>query len=288
MKQIFSSFLTMSLSLSFLGAQELPVPSPQAAVEQRIGLTDVKLVYSRPSARDRVIFGELVPFGEIWRTGANKATSISFSTPVIFGGQKVEAGTYALFSVPGEGSWAVMLNSETEQWGANDYDESKELVRVEAEAMPHPYAETFKISFESVGEDQALLAMEWAEVKLLVPIQVQVREQALNNIAKAIDETEEEKLWGVYRNAANYYYNNKIDIEKALEYIEKSVELKKDNWYSHYLHANILAESGDTKSAIKAAKASLKIGEAAAKESGKAFSYADLLQEKIAEWKNKS
>lgn len=286
MKQVFASLL--ALSLSALSAQELPVPSPAASLEQRVGLTDISINYSRPSARERVIFGDLVPYGQIWRTGANKATSISFSTPVNFGGQKVAAGTYSLFSVPNEGAWAVMLNTETELWGANDYDEAKEVVRVEAEAFASEYKESFEISIDNISEDRAFLVLQWAEMKLMVPIEVQVREQALNNIAMAIDQSEEDKLWGVYRNAANYYYNNKIDAEKALEYIQKSVELKEDNWYSHYLHANILAELSDNKGAIKAAKKSLKIGNDAAKASGKPFSYADLLNEKIAEWKKNS
>src|SRR5690606_31483286 len=98
------------------GRIDFPAPSPAAQVRQRVGLTDFEVVYSRPSVKDRRIFGELEPYGEVWRTGANAATKISFSTAVTFGGQLVEAGTYALFSIPGESEWIVILNRQAEQW----------------------------------------------------------------------------------------------------------------------------------------------------------------------------
>ena len=99
-----------------------PQPSPSAEIKQIIGLTNVEITYSRPHRRDREVFGNLVPFDKMWRTGANKATSIRFGDDVVFGESKVKKGTYSLFTIPGENEWNVVLNSETELWGAGDYE----------------------------------------------------------------------------------------------------------------------------------------------------------------------
>ena len=135
---------------------EFPAASPAATIKQRVGFTDIEINYSRPSMRGRKIFGGLLPYGEVWRTGANSATKITFSTSVKFGGADVPAGTYALFSIPGQNEWTVILNKVPGQWGAYAYDAKNDLVRVKAApaALTRPF-ETFAISFNDLASEAA-------------------------------------------------------------------------------------------------------------------------------------
>lgn len=149
-----------------------PRASPNASVGQTIGTTNVTVTYGRPSVRDRDIFGALVPYAEVWRTGANEPTTITFSSDVMVEGQPVEAGTYALFTIPGEEVWTIVLNSDSAQWGAMSYDESKDVLRVEATPESAPASEMMTISFEGVSETEGDLVLHWAETRVPVTISV--------------------------------------------------------------------------------------------------------------------
>ena len=282
MKKIFLS----ALIIIGLGAQaqELPMPSPAATVKQRIGLTDITVEYSRPSARDRAVYGELVPYGELWRTGANKVPNISFSTELLFGGEMLAPGTYSLLTIPGQDSWTVILNENTEMWGTNGYDETKNVLVVEARVGESLPTETFTIEFSDLRDKVGNLVLRWEKTEIKVPLKVKVHEIAIDNIEAAIETADEDNLWRVYRNAANYFYNSKTDMDEAKIYIEKSISANPDSWYSYWLNAEILAELKDFKTAIKTAKKSLKLGEDAAKESDSEFGYAEMINEAIAEW----
>lgn len=265
-----------------LQAQDLPAPSPSATIEQRIGLTDFTLKYSRPSAKGREIYGSLVPYNEIWRTGANKATSLEFNTPIQFGDTEVPAGTYSLFTIPNEGAWVVILNKNTELWGADGYSEEQDVARVEVKAEQAHFAETFTAQFVNFRDgNSADLHIHWADQKVNVPIKVEVQSVALANIEKALKESKEEDLWRVNRNAANYYLQNNLDMEQALAYISKSVELNAENWYSHYMHGEILFANGKAKDAKKAAKMALKLGQESSEKAGREFSYAGMVEAAI-------
>lgn len=147
-----------------------PRASPNASIGQTIGTTDVTLTYGRPSMRDRDIFGALVPYGEVWRTGANEPTTITFSSDVTVEGEPVPAGTYALFTVPGEDAWTVILNSGTEQWGAMEYDEGQDVLRTEVTPMAGETMEMMTFSFEDVGETEGRLVLHWDDVRVPVTI----------------------------------------------------------------------------------------------------------------------
>lgn len=153
-------------------ANDEPRASPNAVVGQTIGTTDVTVTYGRPSVRDRDIFGGLVPYDEVWRTGANEPTTITFSSDVMVEGQPVPAGTYALFTVPGEEVWTLVLNRDAEQWGAMDYDESQDVLRVEVSPESAPAAEMMTFSFDSVSESEGELVLHWDEVRVPVTISV--------------------------------------------------------------------------------------------------------------------
>jgi len=147
--------------------------SPNAAVSQTIGTTEVRLTYGRPSVNDRTIFAEdgLVPYGEVWRTGANEATTISFSDDVTVQGEPLSAGTYSLYTIPGPDSWTIIFNDIANQWGT-DYDESEDVLRVEATPETGPQVEMMMFYFENVDETSGTAVLHWNETR--VPFEIQV------------------------------------------------------------------------------------------------------------------
>ena len=285
MKRILVAAL--ALGAFQMSAQDLPMPSPPSTLEQRVGLTDITINYSRPGAKDRQVFGDLVPFGEIWRTGANKVPNIEFTTDVNINGENIEAGKYALLTIPQEGEWTIILNKDTEMWGTGNSDDSKDVLRVQAEAEESDFTETFTIGINDIRNESASLIFRWAETKVVLPFKVRVKEQALANIEKAIKESDEEKQWQVYRNAANYYYDNKMDLKTALDYVDKSIAAHDQSWYSYWLKAEILAEQGKYKDAINAAKRAKEVGREDAVTRGNEFTYEETIDAGIATWKTK-
>lgn len=146
---------------------ESPRVSPNAVVSQTIGTTKVTITYGRPAVRDRLIFGELVPFGEIWRTGANEATTIAFSDDVLVEGEPVDTGVYSLFTIPEEdGPWTLVLNDIAEQWGAYDYQIAEDVIRVEIDAEEAPFMEQMMFYFEDVQEDAGTAVLHWDTIKV--------------------------------------------------------------------------------------------------------------------------
>ncbi|PTM04568.1 MAG: hypothetical protein DA405_06820 [Bacteroidetes bacterium] len=278
------SLFILALSFSFANAQELPAPSPSASLSQRVGLTDFTVEYSRPGVKDREIFGELVPYNEVWRTGANKATSIEFNTDVIFSGKTVPAGKYSIFTIPAEGKWSFMLNKETELWGANDYKQEQDALRIAVVPTEGEMTETFTIDFTNISTNGGSLQISFANTVVSVPFEVETSEKAMSNIKEALSSSPKDKLWMVNRNAANYYLNNGLDKEEALKFIETSVKLKEDNWYSHYIHGEILSSLGRNKEAVQAAQKAMEIGQNEAEKADKEFGYNAMLEEAITKW----
>lgn len=280
MKRIFLSFALLG-TVFLSNAQELPAPSPSAKIEQRVGLTDIKIEYSRPSAKSRIVFGELVPYGQLWRTGANMNSTIEFSTDVTIQGQALKAGKYSVFTIPEAGMWTVIFNSKADHPGTVGYSEENDVVRAEAQVSEMNGAvETFTIDINNIGTESAEIVFMWENTKAVLPFEVEVKSLAKENIAMALTEAEEVDKWKVYRNAANYYHNNNIESDKALEYINLSIKGKDDSWYSYWLKAEILAEAKNYKDAVKAAKESKKV----AKETGAEFSYGGMIDAGIAKW----
>jgi predicted negative regulator of RcsB-dependent stress response len=278
------SLFILALSFSFANAQELPAPSPSASLTQRVGLTDFTVEYSRPGVKDREIFGELVPYNEVWRTGANKATSIEFNTDVTFSGKTVPAGKYSIFTIPAEGKWSFMLNKETELWGANDYKQEQDALRIAVVPAEGEMTETFTIDFTNISTNGGSLQISFANTVVSVPFEVETSEKAMSNIKEALSSSPKDKLWIVNRNAANYYLNNGLDKEEALKFIETSVKLKEDNWYSHYIHGEILSSLGRNKEAVQAAQKAMEIGQNEADKADKEFGYSAMLEEAITKW----
>ena len=279
------------LSLSLFGsvfassAQELPAPSPLGKVEQRVGLTDITIEYSRPGVKDRVVFGNLVPYGEMWRTGANMNTTIEFSTPVTIQGATLEAGKYSIFTIPQPDMWMVIFNRKTDHPGTYGYSDANDMLRAEAKVIKvENKVETFTMGIDDINEESANISFTWENIKVILPFKVDVFPIAKNNIEEALKTTEDVDKWKVYRKAASYYHDSKIDSDKALEYINLSIEGNDESWYSYWLKGEILADKGEYKDAVKAAKKAKKVGEDAAKNEGSEFNYGSMIEADITKW----
>lgn len=238
---------------------EFPQPSPAGKLEQRVGLTDIRLEYSRPSAKGRKIFGGLEPYGSVWRTGANKSTTITFSTPVKFGGVDVAAGSYSLFSIPGEKEWSVMLNSVPEQFGAYGYDASKDVASVKVK--PTSLAELVETLTFDIGDlhmDSASLSFAWEKTRVAVRIETDVVKTLVPRIEAAMNAPGEAKD-KPYFPAAMFYFENGQDLKKASAWIAEAVKLQPDAFWISYRQGLILAKAGDHAGARAAATRSLEL-----------------------------
>ncbi len=279
-----ASFLTLALAVV---AQELPKPSPAACVTQRVGLTDITIDYSRPGVKNREIWGKLVPYDEMWRTGANKATSITLTGTAIINDQMLEAGSYSLFTIPQEsGSWEVILNRNTELWGTGNYSEDEDAARFDAEVRElDEMTERLEFRFIDVDMNTAELVLEWAGKQVVMRIESDPMEQVVKNIEKALAESKEGEQWKVYRTSASFAKDANLTA-KGIEWIEKSIEMH-ENWYSHWIYADLLAQKKDYDGAIKQAEKANKLGEKEYAEKEKEFIYGDDLMEEVSNWKNK-
>ena len=235
-------------------AQELPQPSPTSTVDQRIGLTDFSITYSRPAARDRAIFGDLVPYNEVWRTGANACVILSASTDFTMNGNAVSAGEYALFTIPGATEWTVILSTQTDLWGSAGYSQDNDVVRVTAPAANGDFDESFTIGFKSLSTTGGELVIEWANTEVSINLGVDSEGESGKNVAKALSDAKR-----AYRNAANYY-SGQGDHEKALATIEIALQLDPEYWYTNWVKAKILYAAGDTKAALKQGKKAMDLG----------------------------
>ncbi|WP_136465366.1 DUF2911 domain-containing protein [Flagellimonas onchidii] len=269
----FAALLTVSV-----GAQmQTPQPSPSSKLSQTVGLTDVEVEYSRPSVRGRTIFGNLVPYNKLWRTGANRNTTITFSDDVTVDGQKIKAGSYAIFTKPGQSSWEVIFYADTNNWGTpQEWDDSKVAAKTTAQVYPLPVSiETFTITIDDVNNNGASLGMMWEKAYVGVKFEVPTLEKA----QKSIESVMSGPSAGDYYSAASYYYEEGKDLNKAKEWIAKAVEMRPDAFWVMRRQSLILAKLGDKKGAIAAAKQSLKVAE----EAGNA-DYVKLNKDSLKEW----
>lgn len=230
---IYLFALVLFINFSLEAQIQMPQASPPSKVSQLVGLTQVTLEYSRPSVRGRKIFGELVPFGQVWRTGANSATVLEFSSDVIVEGKPLRAGKYALYSIPEKGSSTIVFSSKTDLWGAVGYNPSDDVLRVQVPSrkIKKPI-ETLEIGFRDITDSGASLFIDWEKVSTQLRIESEVDPIVMNQIqAMVIDKTPDNP--GVYFQAASYYFNTDRDLDLALDWITKSVEADPKYWTVH-------------------------------------------------------
>lgn len=254
------SFTAALLATSVAVAQELPQASPRGEVEQIVGLTKVEVDYARPSAKGRVVFGDVVPYDKLWRTGANLNTVIEFSGPVKFGGAEVKAGKYSVFTVPGKETWVIHLNKNTELWGEDGFKPEENVASIKIKPASGEFTETLTFGFANVVNDDADLVLSWEKTKVVIPINADATEQALNNIKEAIAKGDMKA--GGYGGSARFCLDRNVMTKEALEWAQKSAEMDRKFWTLHTL-ARAQAANGQPKEAVTTAEESLKLAQEA-------------------------
>lgn len=237
-------------------AQELetPRPSPAARVDQRVGLTDFQLEYSSPGVKNRPIWGTLVPYGKLWRTGANASTKLTASRDFQLGTKKVKAGTYSLFTIPGKTSWTVVLNSDKAATAA-EYKQAKDVARITVKpaALAEP-RERLTFLFSGTTDDDTSLDLEWERLRVRIPLKVDTRTQVMASIDRAVD-----NAWATHADAAEYIFETNGNLDRALTLVDQSIAIER-TWFNHWLKAQILGKKGKKAEAIAAAQQAHTLG----------------------------
>ncbi|SMC53457.1 DUF2911 domain-containing protein [Cellulophaga tyrosinoxydans] len=278
MKKTAILFLAFCASISMNAQIVTPQASPSAKVTQVVGLTDVSLDYSRPAMRGRTIFGDLVPFNKLWRTGANKNSIITFSTDVKVGGKDLKAGSYAIFTTPGESVWEINFYSDTENWGTpQNWDASKVAAIVKANPSKlGEKVESFTIAISNITADGAHLEISWDNTKVAIPFEVPTDAAVTASISKVMAGPGSDDYYA----AAVYYLNSGKDINKAKEWIDKAITMsEKPAYWQLRQQSLIYAKAGDKKGAITVAKKSLAGAEAAGNAD-----YVKMNKDSLKEW----
>lgn len=275
-KKLFIALLFVGV-ISANAQIKTPAPSPFSKVEQVVGLTDVTLEYSRPAMRGRTIFGDLVPFDKIWRTGANARTKITFSDDVTIEGDTLKKGTYAIFTKPAADSWEVYFYTDYAGGGApRNWDDSKVALKTTAktESMPMP-VQSFTMSFDDLTDASGVIGMLWENTYVGVKFNVPTDAIA----SKSIESVMSGPSANDYNNAASYYRKNGKDLKQALIWSTKATELNKSAFWMMREKSLIHAAMGDKKGAIEAAKKSMEVAEKAGNAA-----YVKMNKESIANW----
>lgn len=238
---------------------EFPAASQHAVVKQRVGLTDVEVDYSRPNKNNRNIFGGLVPFDKIWRTGANRPTRIKFSANVKLGEKEVPAGEYLVYTIPGANEWTIILSKDLNAQSAADYKQESDVARVTAKpiALATP-AETFTVGLEDLRADSATLYFEWDKTRVPVKLTTHDIEKVSKGIEAAVKRAKPLEP-GFYYNAASFYLDQNKDLPQALKWVDQALEKNPTAYFMHYKKAQILAKMGNKKEAVAAAEKSIEI-----------------------------
>ena len=284
MRIFIVTFLLLSSSIAF-GQIQTPRISPSSELEQMVGLTEIEIDYNRPSARGREIFGNLVPFGKLWRTGANSGTEISFSTPVIIDGKEIEEGSYSIFTIPNKDSWELILYSQTDLWSVpRDWDESKIVFSSTYDVNKMSSAdaiETFSIWIGNVTNNDCHLNIGWADTYIKVKINVPTRSLVQESINSTLSGSEVKA--SDYYAAAVYYREENIMLDQALVWMEKFIDMTKEPRFFHLRqYALILAGNNDYEGAVNASRRSLRLSIQANNQD-----YVKMNNESIEEWSKK-
>jgi hypothetical protein len=273
--------LLLVLSTGALRAQSIdtPRPSPTCTINQKVGLNDFTVVYSRPSLKGRKAFGDVVPFDKLWRFGANMATTIKSSDAFSIQGNKIPAGEYSLFAIPGAAEWTLILNKTAKMSGTSEYKETEDQLRFKVKPEAYPIkTETFTLQFGNLRDNAAAFEIIWENTRVVFDITVEYDAKVM----KQIDEVMSGPGAGAYYSAANYYFTAKKDPKKALEWINKSIEKGGEKYWICSLKAQIQAENLDYRGAVDTATKARDLAKADGDDA-----YVRVNEERIKEWSTK-
>ena len=278
MKKILIALVVIITQFTLEAQVKTPQASPKSVINQVVGLTDVEVVYSRPSARGRAVFGNLVPFGQLWRTGANENTTVSFSDDVLIDGKTLKKGKYSLYTIPSIQSWDVIFYNTTDNWGnPAEFKEANVALKttVKEEALPKS-VDTFTIGFSAITNNSANLEIYWENSYAAVKFEVPTQKIAIASIEKVLAGPTAADYFG----SAQYFLQSNGDIAKARTYIDKALEMSAEKpFYYLRLKSLVQAKQGDKKGAMETAKLSLVASEAAGNQD-----YVKMNKDSISEW----
>lgn len=228
---------------------DLPRPSPNATVTQMVGVTEISIHYSRPGVKDRKIWGELVPYGEVWRTGANENTTIKFSTPVKIGGKELPAGLYGLQTIPTEGDWTVIFSKDADQWGAFNYKPENDALRIQAKPQTADFRERMTFEIEDVTDNSAQVVMHWEKLRVPFTVEVDTPKLVMEKMRNTV-------RWQTPYQAANYCIQSNTCLDDASRWLDASIALQ-ENFTNLRAKAMLLAKKNDSKGAVSYAERAL-------------------------------
>jgi tetratricopeptide (TPR) repeat protein len=252
---------SITLFCGALQAQGLkvPAPSPAQTIKQDFGLGNIELSYSRPSTKGRKIFGDLVPFDKVWRTGANSATTINFSDDVIIGGKNITAGKYGLLSIPGKSEWTLILTKQLDVTSPSAYKQDQDVVRVQVKPVSlKEKVETFLMQFDEIKGTECNLWIMWDKTAVALPIKTDIDGKVMAQIETAMKSEKPP-----YFNAAMYYMETGKDLKQAHEWLKKAAETSPKAFWVWHQKANVEAKLGMKQDAIASANTSLKLAQEA-------------------------
>jgi hypothetical protein len=275
---LFAVSAIMSLTATTQAQIETPRPSPLSSINQKVGLIDVNIVYSRPSAKGRTIMGDVVAYEKLWRTGANASTKIKISGDAAISGNKMEAGEYALFTVPGKDEWTVIIHKNLKA-GVGNYNADDDLFRIKVKPTKlTEKVESFTISFDNIKDNMVDISLVWENTKVSFTLTTDFDAQVMKKISDVMAGPSANDYYA----AASYYHDNKKDIKQAVSWVNKAVELSPDKYWVVRKQALILFDAGMKKEAIAAAQKSLELSEKAGNDE-----YVKMNKESIAAWSKK-
>ncbi|MDQ3016123.1 MAG: DUF2911 domain-containing protein [Bacteroidota bacterium] len=251
-RQFILCLFTLATTIQYLAAQDIELPrlSPKASVSYTIGLTDVEVHYGAPAVKGRTVWGGLVPFGKVWRGGANEATTIEFSTDVNVEGQNLKAGKYSLFFIPDSTEWTVIFNKKTDLWGAFSYSEADDALRITVTPkMNEGMQERLAYTIHDMKMDMGYVKLSWEKMRLYIRFKVDIMEKSIANIMGALEKSAEDKKWVVYAQGAQFLLDAEGDAGMALDWAKKSTERFTHSW-NLYIQAQAEARKGDYAAAV--------------------------------------
>ena len=263
--------LLFSASIFAQGFQT-PRPSPDATVSQYVGITKITVDYSSPGVKGRKIWGELVPYGEIWRTGANEVTSITFSTPAKVNGNELPAGTYAIHTIPGESEWEIIFSNDTKVDDPMTYDQNKDALRIKVKPEPNPFTERMAFTITDMTDNSANVNLIWEKLK--IPFKVDVNTQEL-----VLESARNSTGWGTLMNAANYCLQQNMNLEEGYKWIQASTLLQESYWNLRVL-AQYLVKMDKKENAIATMEKAIDLG---SKMENAPFDF-DNMKKMLADW----
>jgi hypothetical protein len=253
-------FFSLCMACFVIQAQvKMPAPSPTQVITQEFALGTIEVEYSRPASKSRKVFGDLVPFNKLWRTGANAATVVRFTEQVEINGKKIDTGSYALYTIPGYDSWEVILNKGVSNWGIEGYREQDDVLRVRvAPIRLRDELENFTIQFDNIKSESCELLLKWEKTAVVIPIQVRIKDKLRAQLNAALLSGKKP-----YWQAAQFFNEYDNNPGKALEFARKAVEENPKAYWIWLYKAKIEKEAGDKKGAMESSRRSLELAKAA-------------------------